>query len=310
MDGVMMNQVVHEQSISDAELKRLVRQQRLRLWRESLIKFWRRFRKNKGAVFGLTVFVLIVLMSIFAPVIAPYSAHNNTFAAKAAPNAVNLFGTDELGRDVLSRTIFGARVSLIVGVAAALLSTVIGVIVGCIAGFTNKFASSALLKVTEAFQMLPMFFVGILLSSIFGPSLTLIVLVIGLMGWPGLARVVRGEFLSLREREFVTAARSIGSGKLSIMFHEIMPSITPQIIVNASMRMASAIMMEATLNFFGCGDPVQVSWGKLLNDSRNFLRAAPWASIAPGVAVLLTVLSINLLGDGLNDALNPKFRER
>lgn len=295
---------------SNADFKAMVRRQKRALRREGMKKFWKRFCKNKAAVLGLIVFVLIVLMAIFAPVIAPYSAYDNSFKMKTAPNAVNLCGTDELGRDVLSRTIYGARVSLIVGVAASLLSTLVGVVIGCVAGYSGKATGTALMKVTEVFQMLPMFFVGILLSSIFGPSLTLIVLVIGLMGWPSCARVVRGEFLSLREQEFVTAARSIGCSKMSIMFNEIMPSVIPQIIVNASMRMATAIMMEATLNFFGCGDPILVSWGKLLNDSRSFLRAAPWASVVPGIAVLITVLSINLLGDGLNDALNPKLRER
>lgn len=300
----------HQNDYSSAEFRANVRRRKRELRRAETKKFWKRFCKNKAAVVGLVLFGLIVVMAIFAPLIAPYSAYDNSFSVKTAPNTMNLCGTDELGRDVLSRTIYGARVSLIVGVAASLLSTFVGVVVGCVAGYTGKFTSTALMKVTEVFQMLPMFFVGILLSSIFGPSLTLIVLVIGLMGWPSCARVVRGEFLSLREQEFVTAARSIGSGRLSIMFSEIMPSVIPQIIVNASMRMATAIMMEATLNFFGCGDPVLVSWGKLLNDSRSFLRAAPWASIVPGIAVLLTVLSINLLGDGLNDALNPKLRER
>lgn len=294
----------------DAELKRTVKQQRRALQKENIQKFWRRFCKNKGAVLGLILFVLFVLMAVFAPVLAPYDPFQNNFDTKTAPSLTNLMGTDELGRDVLSRVIYGSRVSLLVGVAASLLSTAVGIVVGCIAGYTNKTASTALLKVTEAFQMLPMFFVGILLSSIFGPSVTLIVLVIGLMGWPSCARVVRGEFLSLREKEFVTAARAMGSSKVSIMFQEIMPSVIPQIIVNASMRMATAIMMEASLNFFGCGDPLKISWGKLLNDSRSFLRAEPWASIFPGIMVLVTVLSINLLGDGLNDALNPKFRER
>lgn len=273
-------------------------------------KFIKRFSKNKGAVAGLFVFILLVFIALFEPVIAPYNPHSNIFGVKEAPNFLNLCGTDELGRDVFSRIIYGARVSLVVGIAASLLSTVIGVIVGCIAGYSSKPVSMALMKVTEIFQMMPMFFVGILLSSIFGPSLLLIVMVIGLMGWPSCARIVRGEFLSLREKEFVLAARSVGCKKMTIIFREIMPGVMPQIIVNASMRMASAIMMEATLNFFGCGDPTSVSWGKLLNDSRNYLRAAPWMSIAPGIAVLITVLSINLLGDGLNDALNPKFRER
>jgi ABC-type dipeptide/oligopeptide/nickel transport system permease subunit len=190
----MMKQRMNEKSNADAELKKKIRQQKRQLRLDSGRKFWRRFCKNKAAVFGLVVFLLILLVAIFAPLVAPYSAHNNSFPVKTAPNAINLCGTDELGRDVLSRTIYGARVSLIVGVAAALLSTLIGVIIGCVAGYTNKFASTALLKVTEAFQMLPMFFVGILLSSIFGPSLLLIVLVIGLMGWPSCARIVRGNF--------------------------------------------------------------------------------------------------------------------
>lgn len=305
-----MDMKMDRKTSEEARSRKSVRRQRMELRLEGAKKFWKRFCKNKGAVTGLAVFAIIVLVALFAPLIAPYSPYDNTFALKEAPSMAHLFGTDELGRDVLSRTIYGARVSLIVGVAASLLSTVIGVVIGCIAGYSNRFTSSALLKVTESFQMLPMFFVGILLSAIFGPSLALIVMVIGFMGWPSCARVVRGEFLTLREQEFVTAARSIGCKKFSIMFQEIMPSVIPQIIVNASMRMATAIMMEATLNFFGCGDPVMVSWGKLLNDSRNFVRSIPWASIAPGLAVLITVLSINLLGDGLNDALNPKLRER
>lgn len=305
-----MTNEIQANTMTENQLKAMMRQQRRQMRAESLKKFWKRFRKNKGAMLGLVLFLCMILIAVFAPVIAPYSPYNNSFAVKAPPSLTNLCGTDELGRDVLSRTIYGARISLAVGVAASLLSTLIGVVIGCIAGYTNRFASTALLKFTEVFQMLPMFFVGILLSSVFGPSLTLIILVIGLMSWPSCARVVRGEFLSLRESEFVVAARSIGCKKISIMFEEIMPSVIPQIIVNASMRMGTAIMMEATLNFFGCGDPVSVSWGKLLNDSRSFLRAAPWTSIVPGIAVLVTVLSINLLGDGLNDALNPKFRER
>lgn len=305
-----MKQINNPDIQSDAAVSRMMRRQRAELRREALKKFARRFRKNRGAVLGLCVFLLIVTVAVLAPVFAPYSPYDSSFDVKLAPSAVNWFGTDELGRDVFSRVIYGSRVSLVVAVSASLLATAIGVVVGCAAGYTNRFAGTALMKVTEAFQMLPMFFVGILLSSIFGPSLTLIVLVIGLMGWPSCARVVRGEFLSLREREFVTAARSIGCRKSSIMFQEIMPSVIPQIIVSASMRMASAIMMEASLNFFGCGDPLRVSWGKLLNDSRSILRSAPWASIFPGIAILLTVLSINMLGDGLNDALNPKLRER
>lgn len=294
----------------ESDMKETIRRQRRALYRESFRKFCRRFRKNKGSVAGLAVLSLIILIAVLAPLIAPYGPFFNRFTPKSGPDAVNWLGTDELGRDVLSRIIYGSRVSLLVGLAASMLATVIGVIVGCVAGYANRSVSTLLLKTTETFQMLPMFFVAILLSAAFGPSLGLVVGVVGFMSWPSCARIVRGEFLSLREKEFVTAARSIGCRNMSIMFQEIFPSVMPQVIVNASMRMATAIMLEATLNFFGCGDPLRVSWGKMLNDSRTYLRSAPWASIFPGIAILITVLSINLVGDGLNDALNPKFRER
>ncbi|MCD7907001.1 MAG: ABC transporter permease [Clostridium sp.] len=294
----------------ESDMKETIRRQRRALRRESFRKFCRRFCKNKGAVAGLGVLAVIILIAVLAPLVAPYGPFYNRFTPKSGPGAVNWLGTDELGRDVLSRIIYGSRVSLMVGLAASMLATVIGVIVGCAAGYANRSVSTLLLKTTETFQMLPMFFVAILLSAAFGPSLGLVVGVVGFMSWPSCARIVRGEFLSLREKEFVTAARSIGCRNMSIMFQEIFPSVIPQVIVNASMRMATAIMLEATLNFFGCGDPLRVSWGKMLNDSRTYLRSAPWASIFPGIAILITVLSINLVGDGLNDALNPKFRER
>ena len=294
----------------ESDVKKSIHRQRRALRKESFRKFCRRFRKNKGSVVGLAMLSIIILIAVLAPIVAPYGPFYNHFTPKSSPGTVNWLGTDELGRDVLSRVIYGSRVSLLVGLAASALATVLGVVVGCLAGYGNRNVSTLLLKTTETFQMLPMFFVAILLSAAFGPSLGLVVGVVGFMSWPSCARIVRGEFLSLREKEFVTAAKSIGCGKMSIVFQEIFPSVIPQVIVNASMRMATAIMLEATLNFFGCGDPLRVSWGKMLNDSRTYLRSAPWASIFPGIAILITVLSINLVGDGLNDALNPKFRER
>lgn len=275
-----------------------------------LHKFWRRYKMNKAGVLGLIILTFIVFMALFSNVIAPFDPMDNSFGLKLAPNSVNWFGTDQLGRDIFSRVIYGARISLTVGFCASLASTILGVIVGSIAGYFGKTTDIVFMKITEAFQVFPQFFVAILFAAFFGSSIWMVILIIGLLSWPSCARIVRGEFLSLKEQEFVCAAKSTGTREHTIIFYEILPSAMPQVIVNASLRMATAILTEAALNFFGCGDPTGISWGKMLNDAQGYLRIAPWTSIFPGVAILFTVLSINLVGDALNDALNPKFRER
>ena len=211
----------------ESDVKKSIHRQRRALRKEGFRKFCRRFRKNKGSVVGLAMLSIIILIAVLAPIIAPYGPFYNHFTPKSSPGTVNWLGTDELGRDVLSRVIYGSRVSLLVGLAASALATVIGVVVGCLAGYGNRNVSTLLLKTTETFQMLPMFFVAILLSAAFGPSLGLVVGVVGFMSWPSCARIVRGEFLSLREKEFVTAAKSIGCGKMSIVFQEIFPCAWP-----------------------------------------------------------------------------------
>lgn len=273
-------------------------------------RFWLRFRKNKAGLIGLVIFLLLVMIAFFTPAIAPYDPLDNSFPTKTAPNSMNLFGTDDLGRDILSRTIYGTRVSLIAGLFASLTSAAVGIVIGGIAGYVGKQADLLLMKITELFQVLPQFFVAILIASFFNSGFWGIILVISILSWPPTARLVRAEVLSLKEQEYVLAARSIGSNRFTIIFDEVLPSAMPQVIVIASLQMASAILMQASLSFFGLGDPSQISWGKMLNDSQGLLRSAPWASIFPGIAILITVLSINLMGDALNDALNPKFRER
>lgn len=272
--------------------------------------FWLRYRRNKAGVLGAIGLVLIILVSVFASLITDIKPLSNQFSINQPPNAVNWFGTDDLGRDVFSRTLYGGRMSLIVGVLASLVSTAVGILIGAVAGYMGKGVDLVLMKFTELFQVIPQFFLAIMVAAFFGPSFYGIILIIGLLGWPSTARLVRAEFLTLKSQEFVTAARSIGCRNGKIIFSEILPGAMPQVIVNASLRMASAILMEASLNFFGLGDPSTISWGKMLNDSKSLLRNAPWTSIFPGIAILLTVLCINLVGDALNDALNPKLRER
>jgi peptide/nickel transport system permease protein len=276
----------------------------------SLKRFWWRYKRNKAGVVGMIGVIIIVFIAIFAPLLSKYSPLQNNFEINLGLSFAHPFGTDDLGRDLFARTLFGTRVSLTVGILASLTSALIGIIVGAVAGYIGGLTDSVLMKVTEFFQMIPQFFLAIVIASFFGPSFIGIIIVIGALSWPSTARLVRAEFLSLKEQEFVLAAKSVGCRPAMIIFDEILPSAMPQVIVNTSLRTASAILIEASLNFFGLGDPTRISWGKMLYDAQSLIRVAPWASIFPGLAILVTVLSINLLGDGLNDALNPKFRER
>jgi peptide/nickel transport system permease protein len=199
--------------------------------------------------------------------------------------------------------------SLMVGILAALTSSVIGIAVGAIAGFMGGKIDDVLMRITELFQVMPKFFLALMIAFFFGPSVWNIIFVIGILSWPSTCRLVRAEFLSLKEQEFVLAARSIGARKSSIIFNEILPNASPPVIVNASLQVASAILIEATLSFFGLGDPSWVSWGRMLYDAQRLLRVAWWVSFFPGASIFLVVLGLNLVGDGMNDALNPRLRE-
>lgn len=272
---------------------------------------WRRFRRNRAALLGLVLFVIVVLMAALADVVTPGDPLRNAGTPLTAPlvAAANPLGTDQLGRDIMAGIFHGARISLIIGVVATLISIMIGVVIGAVAGYFGGKIDGALMRVTEAFQTIPSFILLLTLVAIFGSSIQNIVIAIGIVSWTAPARMVRAEFMSLRQREFVDAARNLGVSDISIIFREILPNALPPVIVFASVVMATSILMESALAFLGLGDPNYASWGNMIGQGRSVLRTAWFCSVVPGVAILITVLSFSLMGEGLNDALNPRQKK-
>jgi peptide/nickel transport system permease protein len=215
-------------------------------------------------------------------------------------------GTDDLGRDVLSGVLYGTRTSLLLALIVSMLAGAIGIIVGSLAAWQGRRTDDALMRVTEFVQVVPRFFLAVIVIALFGPGLDRLILLLGLTSWPWIARVVRAEVLSLKQREFVEAARSLGAGHLRVLLREVLPNALPPVVVVVSLSAASVILIEAGLSFLGLGDPDVVSLGYLANNAQRFLRVAWWMAVFPGAAIALAVLGLNLLGDGLNDALNPR----
>ena len=272
------------------------------------LMLWRRFRRNRAALLGLALFVAIVLMAALADVITPGDPLRLAGPPLTAPFtlAENPAGTDQLGRDILSGIFHGARISLAIGVIATLIAIAIGIVIGAVSGYFGGSVDGALMRITEAFQTIPSFVLLLTLVAIFGSSIETIVIAIGVVSWTAPARMVRAEFMSLRKREFVDAARNLGLGDCAIIFGEILPNALPPVIVFASVVMATAILMESALSFLGLGDPNYASWGNMIGQGRAVMRTAWFCSVIPGTAILLTVLSFSLMGEGLNDALNPR----
>lgn len=272
---------------------------------------WRRFSRNRAAVLGLILFVAVVVMAILAGVIAPGDPLRRVGDPltwpMVDPNAP--LGTDQLGRDILAGIMHGARISLMIGVVATLISITIGVMIGAVAGYFGGWIDDILMRITEAFQTIPNFVLLLALVAIFGSTIENIVIAIGVVSWTAPARMVRAEFLTLRQREFVDAARNLGVGNASIIFREILPNALPPVVVFASVVMATSILMESALAFLGLGDPNYASWGNMIGQGRAVLRTDWYCSVIPGVAILLTVLSFSLMGEGLNDALNPRQKK-
>jgi len=266
---------------------------------------WSRLARSHAAAFGLIVVAIAIIGGVVGPWLtgSPSAMGPKVFCP---PGLDCLLGTDDLGRDMLARVAKGARVSLLVGLTAAAVSVVVGVIIGALAGFAGGRTDEFFMRVAEAFQIVPQFFLAILVVALFGPSLTKIVLVIALLSWPSTARIIRAEFLKLRSQDFVAAARLAGASRMTLVFREILPNALPPVIVNASLQIAAAILTEANLSFLGLGDPDMVSWGQLLFSAQPFLNQAWWMALFPGLAILLATLGFNLLGDGLNDALDPR----
>ena len=275
-----------------------------------LQEFWRRFRKNRAAVCGLGCILCLAAVALAAPYLIGHDPLRVSRSPFVPPGPAHLMGTDNLGRDVFSGVVHGARVSLLVGLLAAATATTIGILVGVAAGYFGGAADHLLMRITELFQVLPRFFLALLIIALFGSGIGKVILVIGVLSWPPIARLVRAEFLTLRQREFVEAARAVGLGHLRISLGEILPNALPAAIVAGSLDVAQAILLEASLSFFGLGDPNLVSWGGMLQGAQAYLRRAWWMSAFPGAAISVTVLAFNLLGDGVNDALNPRLKER
>jgi len=270
------------------------------------VSFWSILFRSRSAVAGMIIVLFVVIIATAGPLLTEdVRLSTRSFLP---PTGEALLGTDDLGRDVLSQMTRGAGVSLLIGLSAALVSVVFGVIVGAISGFCGGFVDEALMRLAEVFQVIPQFFLAILIVALFGPSVFRIILVIAILSWPSTARITRAEYLKLRSLDFVQAARMGGISSVQLIFREILPNALPPVIVNASLLVASSILTETNLSFLGLGDPRRVSWGQMLYNAQPFLRSAWWTAAFPGLAILLTVLGFNLLGDGLNDVFNPRNR--
>ncbi len=286
---------------------------------------WRRFRRHKMALFGGITLILLVAYALVGSWIYPesYANHNDTGQALQAPSAAHPFGTDPIGRDVLARTIYGAQISLLIGLAAVTIETLAGILIGALAGYYGGWLDSVLMRFTEAMLIIPEIFLLIVMAKFFGNkipdinlfgrifsgSVIVIVVIIGLTSWMYLARIVRAEFLSLKENDFILAAHATGTPNSQIIIGHILPNSIAPIVVSATLGVANAILAEAYISFLGLGvQPPTATWGNMLDNANSYMDTAPWLWFFPGLLILLTVLSINFLGDGLRDALDPRSR--
>ena len=283
-------------------------EQRRSLWGD----VWARFKRNKLAMVGLCVIIFLYTVAIFAPILAPYPYDkmnlDNIYAPPGSPG--HILGTDEFGRDVLSRLIYGARVSLTVGLVVVGMSSVVGITLGAIAGYYGGWIDSLIMRVVDFLYAFPFFILAITIVAILGPSLYNAMLALAVVSWVGYARMVRGQFLSLKQTEFVEAARGAGAGDLRIMFVHLLPNALGPVMVQMSLGIAGAILSASGLSFLGLGaQPPTAEWGAMLNAGKDYLRSSPHLATYPGLAIMVTVLAFNFVGDGLRDALDPRLKE-
>lgn len=275
------------------------------------MNFFRAFLRNRGAAVGLAILLLVGVMAALAPVVFPFSPWDMQGAPFSPPGEDGFWlGSDSLGRDVAADIAYGSWVSLLVGAVSTAAGLLLGVVLGAVAGYAGGWVDDVIMRFTEFFQTVPSFILAVVLVAIFTPSIASIVAAIAVVSWPPVTRVVRAEFMTLRTREFVQAAEVLGRSRSAIVFREILPNALSPIIVLASLMVASAILLEAALSFLGLGDPNLMSWGFMIGAGRSVIRLAPWMSIFPGLALFLTVLALNLVGEGLSDALNPRLARR
>ncbi|MBI4544142.1 MAG: ABC transporter permease [Gemmatimonadetes bacterium] len=272
----------------------------------------RQFRRDPLALAGLAVIAVLYLLALLGPLLTPYDplAHADLVrAGHLPPSASHWFGTDRFGRDVLTRILYGARISLAIGLIAIAISVTLGTLLGAVAGYSGGRTDAAIMRFTDMVLSFPRLVLLIMIVALFEPSIALIIVVLGLTQWPGTTRIVRGEVLSLREREFILAARALGMSRPRIILRHLVPNVMAPVIVAATLGIGNTIVLEAGLSFLGLGvQPPTASWGNMVADGRQNLIGAWWVATFPGLAIVLTVLSFNLVGDGLRDALDPRLR--
>ncbi|HEY7944561.1 MAG: ABC transporter permease [Burkholderiales bacterium] len=270
----------------------------------------RRFMHRRGAMVGLGVVAFFILLALFAPWVAPHDPLQTSWSAvRKAPSALYIFGTDEIGRDVASRVIWGTRASLLAGLVSVTIALSLGVPVGLLAGYAGGWTDALISRLTDAMLACPFLILAIALAAFLGPSLTNAMIAIGISATPVFIRLTRAQVLSVKVEDYVEAARAVGNSHLRIALRHILPNVVPPLIVQATLAIAAAVIAEASLSFLGLGQqPPAPSWGSMLNTAKNYIDNAPWMAIWPGVSIFLLVLSFNLLGDGLRDALDPRHR--
>ncbi|MEN2465964.1 ABC transporter permease [Ornithinibacillus sp. JPR2-1] len=286
--------------------------------RNSIARWGRLLLVSKTGTVGLIIVVLVTLVAIFADVLTPHNPAQNNLQDMLKPpfweeggSTTYILGTDNLGRDILSRIIIGTRVSLMVGVFSVLVAGVVGMIIGIVAGYYGGIIDNVLMRIVDAFLAIPSILFILVVLAVFEPSILVLILVIGFTNWVSYARVVRGEVLSVKEREFVKASRSIGTKNRVIMVKHVLPNVISSFIVISAMSVATAIILEASLSFLGLGiQPPDVSWGSMLTDGRNYLATNWWLATFPGIAITITVLGIILLGDWIRDVLDPRIQTK
>jgi peptide/nickel transport system permease protein len=275
-------------------------------WRRAL----RRLLRRRAALFGLAVVLGFIALALFAPLIAPHDPLATSWSAiRKAPSAVHWFGTDEIGRDVLSRVVWGTRASLLAGVVSVAISLLLGVPIGLLAGFLGGWVDALISRITDAFLACPFLILAIALAAFLGPSLTNAMIAIGVSATPTFVRLTRGQVLNVKVEDYIEAARAIGNPPWRIAVVHVLPNAIAPLIVQATLAIAAAVIAEASLSFLGLGQqPPAPSWGSMLNTAKNYVDSAPWMAVWPGLAIFLLVLAFNLLGDGLRDALDPRQR--
>jgi peptide/nickel transport system permease protein len=269
------------------------------------IEFWKRFRTDRPAVVGLTIVGFFAVLALVPQLLSPYSPTSISFTQLTEPSGVHVFGTDELGRDLLSRVIWGSRVSLLFGILAASLSLALGAALGLLAGYYGGWVDQILSRAFEIILMIPAFFLLVMVVAIFGNNINFEVLVVGITIWPANARIMRASVLSLKERQFVRATVATGASRTRVIFHHILPNAVQPVIVNSNLQIGQAILFEAGMSFLGLSDPNIISWGQMVNSGAFHLLNAWWLAFFPGIAIAILILSFNLIGDGIGRVYGP-----